>query len=156
MAPIRSGLQGEARLGTGLLGYHGQILDPLTIVIADDPVMTVTVSDEPAAGLGGGGGSTVATCMAGEPRRVKATFAATGTPTNPQTVKLFWTVTGSGVVTSTTWGATSPIVNPEPGAFYADLDTTGKPGIWTYEWVAPGQAINAAQFTVGAPPITPS
>lgn len=97
----------------------------------------------------------MATYMAGEPVRVWVKFANATGPVNPQTVKLLWTVTGSGVVTATTFGATSPIENPEPGYFYADLDTTGKPGIWTYEWVAPGQAINAAQFTVGAPPITP-
>ena len=66
-------------------------------------------------------------------------------------------LTDPATVTITIRDATGAITNPAPvkdgvGLYHYDIDTTGKPGIWTYEWKGSGgiQAIAANQFTVVA------
>lgn len=51
--------------------------------------------------------------------------------------------------------STPAAVKDGVGLYHFDLDTTGKPGIWTYEWIGTGavQAITPNKFEVQNPPL---
>jgi uncharacterized protein YfaS (alpha-2-macroglobulin family) len=68
--------------------------------------------------------------------------------TDPTTVTLK-VLDPTGVVTTPT------PVHDSTGFYHYDLDTTGKTGLWTYEWIGTGavQAIAANQFNVKTAPI---
>lgn len=55
--------------------------------------------------------------------------------------------------TPQSWGT---IVKVSTGNYYVDLDTTGKPGIWTYTWVGIGsvQTRSENQLVVASPNVT--
>lgn len=46
-------------------------------------------------------------------------------------------------------------IHDSTGFYHYDVDTTGKPGLYTYEWIGTGavQAIAANQFIVKGAPI---
>lgn len=84
---------------------------------------------------------------------------ANGNPADPVTVTLKWR-TPDAVVHTATYPAAPVVKSPtqqsvSAGLYQADLDTTGLPGTWQYEWVAPQgdpvQSIQPASFVVQAP-----
>ena len=99
------------------------------------------------------------TYIAGDVARTGATFTDTTTNTliDPTTVMLVYRPGGGAAVPWTYGEAGSPIVRDSLGTYHADLDTTGLPGTWTYEWVSKGsgQGIAVNAFLVTSPPIVP-
>lgn len=75
-----------------------------------------------------------------------------GTLTDPSTVTVSWR-DPSGSVTTDTYPV--GITKVGVGLYTAQIDTTGKPGLWIYEWKGSGgiQAIAASSFNVQSPPI---
>lgn len=73
---------------------------------------------------------------------------ASGVLTNPTTVTLK-VRDGAGATSTPT------PVNDSAGLYHFDEDTTGKPGIWTSEWIGTGavQAIAVYQFRVTPAPL---
>lgn len=80
----------------------------------------------------------------------------TGTLADPGVVTLS-VRDGTGLVTVTTYNSAGPytITRDAAGLYSAKLDTTGKPGLWTYEWTGTGgvQAIAANSFNIQAAPV---
>lgn len=54
--------------------------------------------------------------------------------------------------TLTTFTYPASIVKDAVGLYHYDVDTSAKPGLWTYDWVAPGQTIKSNWFIVLADP----
>ncbi len=73
-----------------------------------------------------------------------------GTLADPDIVRLKYR-TPDATITTVQYPAT-PIARDATGLYHADLDTTGKPGRWTYEWYSPSgdpvQAIAVNSFDV--------
>lgn len=86
---------------------------------------------------------------------------ANGNPADPTTVTLKWK-TPDGVTHSFNYPAAPIVKSPTQqgvtvGLYQADLDTTGLPGDWWYEWLAPAadpvQSIQSAVFKVNPAPL---
>jgi hypothetical protein len=94
--------------------------------------------------------------MAGALVTVSASFIdnETSALADPTTVTLS-TCVNRGVPTVYTYGTGDEIVRTAVGEYTANLDTTAKPGKWTYEWIGTGavQAIDADWFDVEPAPI---
>ena len=91
----------------------------------------------------------------GDVVRVTGTFTdeISGALTNPGLVVV--TVSVNRGVTATYTGVGATIINPSPGVFYADLDTTGQQGTWCVRFTGTSglQAVNASWFLVQPSPL---
>jgi hypothetical protein len=76
---------------------------------------------------------------------------STGTLIDPGVVTLKFK-DPTGAVTSYTYGG-GQIIRDGTGLYHYDVDTSGKAGIWTYEWLTPSQTLQSNSFQVLADPI---
>lgn len=65
---------------------------------------------------------------------------------DPATVKLTYQPPTGAPVTFAYGGG--QIVKDAVGLYHYDVDTTGQPGIWVYEWYSPTQTIQSNSFSV--------
>lgn len=88
--------------------------------------------------------------MAGSLVTSTATFVstATGQPADPTTITLKYVAPG-GTVQSAVY-PNAMITRVSTGVYSAELDSTGKAGPWTVEWIGTGavQAIAAASWMI--------
>ena len=77
---------------------------------------------------------------------------ANGNLIDPSTVQLKYKDPTLGTTTTFTYGG-GQIVRDGTGLYHYDVDTTGKTGIWVYEWLAPAQTIQSNSFQVLADPL---
>lgn len=77
----------------------------------------------------------------------KVFTSVTGTAVDPDQVIFSYAVQDGAVVSFTfTNGTGDPsgtIVRVGTGNYYADIDTTGKPGLWTYAWKGKATSLHA-------------
>lgn len=81
------------------------------------------------------------------------TLTSTGLATDPSTITLKY-LPGSGSAVTIVYPAAG-ITRVSAGVYQASLDTTGKPGTWTVEWIGTGavQAIATDTWTITAAPL---
>lgn len=73
-----------------------------------------------------------------------------GVLVDPATVKLsYQPPTGAAVV----FTYPASIIKDAVGLYHYDVDTTGKVGLWTYEWISPTQTLKPAYFSILLPPL---
>lgn len=70
---------------------------------------------------------------------VTALWKVSGAVADPTTVTLQFR-DGSGPKTVWVYGGAGSIVRDSMGAYHADLNTTGRAGLWVYEWNGLGAA----------------
>lgn len=93
--------------------------------------------------------------MAGDKVRVTATFTDNASPANlidPGGLTLKYRVAGGAAVTKT---YPADVVRDSLGVYHYDIDTTGAPGTYAYEFIATGtgQVAGADSFVVLALPV---
>ena len=97
--------------------------------------------------------------IAGQVVSLEGTFVdvASGDPVDPTTVVLVYRVASTAPVTYVYGAEGSPIERESAGVYSAEIDTTGLPGTWVYEWASQdtGQGIQAGSFVVNPPPLVP-
>jgi hypothetical protein len=99
--------------------------------------------------------------MAGQGVRVSVAFTdSNGNAVDPTTVTLKFaapdgTSGPNNAASPWTYGGAGSIVKDSTGNYHAVLDTTGKPGEWTYEWIGSGSVLApaAANFYVAPLPL---
>ena len=79
-----------------------------------------------------------------------------GVITDPTTVKFAFQVEGGApnIATYGTPASFGVIVRDSTGNFHIDIDTTGKPGLWTWVWVGSGAVQTRAEGTVVVSPMS--
>jgi hypothetical protein len=98
------------------------------------------------------------TYMAGQVVQSNGMFitTSTGALVDPTVVDFKYSIAGGTTTTLTYSGASVPAVGVvarlSQGVYAAQVDTTGSPGTWEYEWytTGTGQTVGASSFTVVA------
>jgi len=80
---------------------------------------------------------------------VAFTTEATGNPIDPTNVAFGYRING-GSITILKYGVSDAVTNPSVGNYVAEVDTTGFPGTWVWEWqsTGTGQALISGSITV--------
>jgi hypothetical protein len=76
-----------------------------------------------------------------------------GTVTDPTEVKFAYKV-NTGATTTYTYGVGNQIVRDATGTYHIDIDTTGKPGLWTFAWVGYGNVQTRSENQVVISPMS--
>lgn len=71
---------------------------------------------------------------------------------DPSTVQISYQDPTMGAKTTITYPA-GGVIKDAVGLYHLDVDTTGKPGLWRYEWISPNQILTPQWFQVLLPPI---